>query len=315
MLRLLRRRALQAVGVTLVVSTACFVMIRTLPGDLAFRIAAGRYGYDQVDAASAEGVRAELGLDRPAWQQLLEWWAGLARLDLGTSLVTRASIADELGHALGASLHLAAVALAMGCLVGVTLGAAAAHRPGGALDKLTTLAVVGSRALPPFILGLLLILVFAVHLGVLPAAGHGQASNVALPAAALAIGLAGLFARITRDTVVQVRATEYVQFARTKGLNGRLVLTRHVLRNSGVTVVSYVGVQALILIEGVIVIESLFGWPGLGHALVHAVFWRDVPMIQATAVALALLVVVINTAVDVSTAAMDPRPRVKEVTP
>lgn len=311
--RVLRQRAVQAVGVVLLVSTACFAIVQSLPGDIGYRIAAGRYGYDQVTAASADTVRAELGLDRPAWQQLLDWLSDLVSLDLGTSLVTGADVAGELGLYFSSSLQLAAVALVLALAVGATGGALAAARPGGALDRITTFWVSGARALPPFLLGLMLILVFSVHLGVLPAAGHGEASNFVLPAATLAVGLSGLFARVTRDAVAQIRQSEYVRFAATKGLGGRLVFLRHVLRNTGVTLIAYVGVQMLILIEGVVVVESLFAWPGLGHALVHAIFWRDIPMIQATAVALALLVVVLNTVVDLGSLAIDPRPRRREV--
>ncbi|MDQ0819585.1 peptide/nickel transport system permease protein [Arthrobacter sp. V4I6] len=310
--RVLRQRAIQAAAVVLLVSTACFAIVQSLPGDIAFRIAAGRYGYDHVTAASADAVRAELGLDRPAWQQLLDWLANLLTLDLGTSLVTGAGIAGELGLYLSSSVQLAAAALALALAAGVTVGVLAAARPGGVLDRMTTLWVSAARALPPFLLGLVLILFFSVHLGVLPAAGHGQASNIVLPAATLAVGLSGLFARVTRDTVVQIRQSEYVRFAATKGLGGRLVFLRHILRNTGVTLIAYIGVQLLILIEGVVVVESLFAWPGLGHALVHAIFWRDIPMIQATALALALLVVVLNTVVDLGSLALDPRPRSRE---
>ena len=312
-LRVLRQRTGQAAAVVLLVSTACFAIVQSLPGDIAFRIAAGRYGYDQVTSASADTVRSELGLDRPAWQQLLDWLGDLAVLDLGTSLVTGSGVAGELGLHLSSSLQLAATALALALAVGATAGTLAAARPGGFLDKITTLWVSAARALPPFLLGLVLILFFSVHLGVLPAAGHGDAGNIVLPAATLAVGLAGLFARVTRDTVVEIRQSEYVRFAATKGLGERLVFLRHVLRNTGVTLIAYIGVQLLILVEGVVVVESLFAWPGLGHALVHAIFWRDIPMIQATALALALLVVALNTAVDLGSLALDPRPRRREV--
>ncbi|SDY42794.1 peptide/nickel transport system permease protein [Micromonospora pattaloongensis] len=313
--RVLARRALQAVSVTLLVSTACFVIVQNLPGDMAYRIAAGRYGYDRVTTASADAVRADLGLDAPAWQQLARWWADLAQFDLGTSLVTGGSVVHELRLPVTSSLQLAATALALAVAVGAPVGMAAAWRPGGLLDRLTTVWVAGTRALPPFLLGLLLIMLFSVHLGWLPAVGHGSASNVVLPAVTLAVGLSGLFARVTRDTVAQLRGSGFVTFAETKGLRGRAVLARHVLRNAGVTLVAYVGAQALILIEGVVVVESLFAWPGLGRTLVHAIFWRDVPVIQAAAVALALLVVLINTVVDVAGLALDPRPRWRQVVP
>ncbi len=311
--RVLVQRGVQAISVTVLVSTACFAIVQTLPGDIAMRIAAGRYGYDRVTAASADAVRAELGLDAPAWQQLLHWWADLLRLDLGTSLVTGRPVASELALPVASSLQLAAAALLLAVTVGGAVGTAAARRPGGLLDRITTVWVAGARALPPFLLGLLLIVVFSVQLGWLPAVGHGSASSIVLPAVTLAVGLSGLFARVTRDTVAQIGGSAFVAFAEMKGLGRRVVLLRHVLRNAGLTLVAYVGVQAVLLIEGVVVVESLFAWPGLGHALVHAIFWRDVPVIQAAAVVLALLVVLINTAVDLAGLALDPRPRRREV--
>lgn len=306
---LLARRAAQAVGVAVAVTLACFAVVQSLPGDIAFRIASGRYGYDQVSAASAQAVRTELGLDRPAWQQLLSWLADLARLDLGTSLVTGAPVVHELALVLPHTLALAGLSLAMAAVAGTAAGTWAAQRPGGAVDRLVDLGVATSRALPPFLLGLLLILLLSVQLRLLPAAGDGQATSIVLPALTLAVGLSGLVARIARDTVAEVLAADHVRFAETKGLSRLRVLTSHVARNSAVTLVAYLGAQAIVLVEGVLVVESLFAWPGLGHALVHAVFWRDIPVLQATALVLALLVVAINTAVDLVGLALDPRPR------
>ncbi|MFD5276431.1 ABC transporter permease [Pseudarthrobacter sp. NPDC058362] len=307
--RILVRRAAQAAGVALVVTVTCFVIVQQLPGDIAFRIAAGRYGYDKVDAATAAEIRADLNLDAPAWEQLGAWILDAVRLDFGASLVTGAPVIGELGHHLSATLQLAAVALLVSVAVGAVIGVLAARSRGGAFDRLTDTYVALVRALPPFALGLLLIIVFSVQLGWVPAAGHGEGRNIVLPALTLAIGLSGLFARVTRDTVARILQSEQVHFARTKGLAQKMVLARHVLRNAGVTLVAYVGVQILILVEGVVVVESLFAWPGLGHALVHAVFWRDIPAMQATVLALALIVVVVSTAVDLAVLALDPRTR------
>lgn len=306
---LLVRRASQAVGVAVLVATLCFLIVRQLPGDAALRIAAGRYGYELVDQQAADAVATELGLDRPAWQQLGDWLLALLRGDLGTSLVTSAPVAEEVGYYLLGTLQLGAVALLLAVVLGGALGTIAARRPGSVLDRAVDGWVASVRALPPFLLGLLLILLFSVHLGWLPAAGHGDGVNIVLPASTLAIGLSGLFARVTRDALVEVQRSEHVRFARTKGLSDRVVLLRHVLRNAGVLLVPYIGFQAVVLIEGVVVVESLFGWQGLGHALVHAVFWRDVPVLQASALVLALLVVAINTVVDVVVLWLDPRPR------
>ncbi|GGC54958.1 ABC transporter permease [Hoyosella rhizosphaerae] len=306
---ILLRRLAQAVSVAIFVSVLCFFMVRQLPGDLAYRIAAGRYGYDLVDSRSAEAVRQELGLDRPVLTQLRDWLLSVAQFDLGQSLVTARPVTSEISYYLLGTLQLTAVALTLAIAIGVAVGVFAARHPGGVVDRITDVWVAAVRALPPFLLGLLLITVFSVQLGLLPAVGHGSATSIVLPAATLAVGLSGLFARVTRDAVVEVQTSEYAQFARTKGLSERLVLVRHVARNAGVLVVPYIGAQALVLIEGVVVVESLFGWQGLGHALVHAVFWRDIPMLQATVLTLALIVVAINTVVDVTMARLDPRPR------
>ena len=310
--RILAGRAAQAVGVAVAVSVLCFLVVLRLPGDIAYRIAAGRYGYDLVDAESAAGVRSELGLDRPAWQQLGDWLADLVQLDLGRSLVTQQPVLSEVGYFLTGTLQLGAAALALATVLGGALGTLAARRPGGVVDRVTDLWVASVRALPPFLLGLLLIVVLSVQLKLLPAVGHGGSTTIVLPALTLALGLSGLVARVTRDAVVEVRRSEYVRFARTKGLTERVVLVRHVVRNAAAALVPYLGAQALILVEGVVVVESLFSWQGLGHALVHAVFWRDVPVIQATALVLALLVVAVNTLVDVVVLWLDPRPRRKE---
>lgn len=310
---LLLRRGAQGVAVALLVSTLCFAVVWQLPGDVAYRIAAGRYGHDLVDAAAADAVRAELGLDRPIWQQLLDWLGSLVRLDLGASLVSSRPVVGEVAHHLVGTLQLAGAALLLAVLLGGPLGALAARRPAGPVDRLVAAWVAAVRALPPFLLGLVLMVVVAVQLGWLPAVGHGGLDSIVLPALTLGIGLSGLVAKVTRDTVVEVQRSAYVGFARTKGLSGRVVLARHVLRNTGVVLVPYLGAQAVVLIEGVVVVESLFAWQGLGHSLVHAVFWRDVPVLQAAGLVLALLVVAVNTIVDVTVLWLDPRPRGQEV--
>lgn len=306
---LLLHRAGQAVGVAVLVSVLCFLVVLRLPGDAAYRIAAGRYGYDRVDQQAADSVRAELGLDQPAWRQLVNWLVDLVQLDFGRSLVTSRPVSTEVGYYLVGTLQLAAVALVFAVLLGGAAGVLAARRPGGLWDRLATAWVAGVRAVPSFLLGLLLVVVFSAQLGLLPAVGHGDAASIVLPALTLGIGLSGLVARVTRDVLIEVRRSDYVRFAQTKGLAERWVLLRHVVRNAGVVLVPYLGVQAVILIEGVVVVESLFAWQGLGHALVHAVFWRDVPVLQATALVLALLIVAINTVVDLVGLWLDPRPR------
>lgn len=307
--RLLLQRGLQAVLVALGVGVLTFLAMRALPGDVAHRIAAARYGYDLVDADAAAAVRAELGLDGPWPAALLRWLADLVQGRLGVSVVSGEPVWHELAHELGASAALAGATLGWVALLGLPLGIACGLRPGGRLDRLSLALAVALRALPPFALGLVLVLLFAVQLSVLPAAGHGDAASLLLPALTLALPLAASAARVVREAVAGVTASAYWQFARRQGLPVSGVLLRHGLRNAALPVVAWLGVQAVLLVEGVVIVETLFARPGLGHAMVHAVFGRDVPMIQGTALVLGLLFVAFNAAVDALCLALDPRMR------
>ncbi|SEA94624.1 ABC transporter permease [Rubrimonas cliftonensis] len=300
-------RALQALAVALLVGVSTFAMMRALPGDAAWRIAAGRYGYDNVDAAAAASVRAELGLDGPALPALLQWLGDLFRLDFGVSLVSGQPVAAELAHQLGASLQLALAAVALSLLIGPPLGVAAGLRPGGALDRALLVAATAFRATPQFLLALVLIVLVSVELGWLPAAGHGAARHVILPSLALALGLAATSARIARDATTEIAATAFWRFAEFKGLSRGQVLWRHGLRNVAVPLLTLLGLQFVTLVEGVVVVETIFGWPGIGHALVHAIFARDVPVVQGAALMLGLGFVAVNAAIDIALRRIDPR--------
>jgi peptide/nickel transport system permease protein len=233
----------------------------------------------------------------------------VARLDLGESLVTGERVTDELGVQLGHTLLLSFAALFLSLLIGPPLGLMLGLRAGSGADRAGLAAAAAIRALPPFVLGLLLILLFALGLGWLPPAGFDGLRELILPSLTLALGLAATSSRVTRDATAAVVAAPYFAFARWKGLSDRQALLRHGLRNAGVPVVAYVGMQLVWLIEGVVVVESLFAWPGVGHAMVHAIFARDIPMVQGTALVMGLMFVVLNALVDVACAAIDPRRR------
>ncbi|WDZ96754.1 ABC transporter permease [Herbaspirillum sp. WKF16] len=305
----LTHRLLQAAIVALIVGTLCFFMTRMLPGDMAYRIAAGRYGYDMVTSAAAEAVRQELGLDRPWLLALGDWWGRLLHLDLGVSQVTAQPVIVEIAHQLGPTLRLSLLAMAFSLLIGPTLGALAGLNPGGLLDRATLAISVVLRALPSFLLGLILVLIFSVRLGALPAAGHDDHGSIMLPALTLALGMAAVSCRVARDAMTKVRGSAYFAFALTKGLSLHQALARHGLRNVAAPVVAYLGVQLVYLVEGVVLVETIFAWPGIGHALVHAIFGRDVPMIQGTALVLGLMFVLFNALVDAACAFLDPRRR------
>lgn len=303
------RRALQAVLVAVLVGALCFVLVRALPGDMAFRIAASRYGYDLVDARAAEAVRAELGLDRPLLAQLGAWLMALLRGDLGVSLTSGDRVADEIRHQLGATLMLSAAAMAPAALLGPAFGLLAGLRPGGVADRAGLVLAAGLRALPSFAVGVGLMLLLASWLDWLPAGDDGTPAGIVLPALTLALGLAAASSRVARDATVAAVNAPHFRFARIKGLSPGQAVRRHVLRNAAVPVVAYLGLQFAFLVEGVVVVESLFAWPGIGHALVHAVLARDVAMVQGTVLVLALGFVALNALTDLATAMLDPRRR------
>lgn len=302
-------RVIQALMVAIVVGMASFAMMQSLPGDASYRIAAGRYGYDMMDAASAEAVRTELGLDQPQSIQLMEWFSALARFDLGKSAVTGMPVAEELKSLLGHSLLLAGAGVFVSLLIAIPVGILAGLKPNGFFDRASLFASIILRAVPAFALGVMLILAFAVHGKLLPVAGFQGPEHLILPALTLGIGLAAVSSRVVRDAVSEAMAADWHLFSRTKGLSSRLALQRHVLRNAALPVVVYVGVQLAYVIEGVVIVESIFSWPGIGHELVHAIFGRDVAMVQGTALALGLLYVVLNLMIDLMCRGIDPRGR------
>jgi peptide/nickel transport system permease protein len=307
MTRALGYRLFQAVLVALTVGVLTFIMVRALPGDMAYRIAAGRYGYDMVNTDAANMVRTELGLDQGGAKALGQWFWDLIRFDLGESVVSGEPVIDEVRHQLGHTVELSLVAVLLSLLIGPPLGILAGLRPGGVIDRGLLLVSSTLRALPHFVVGLLLIITLATGMGILPAAGHGEAENLILPALTLALGLAAVSSRVARDAMAGVAASPYYAFGRTKGLSEMQVLLRHGLRNVSVPIVTYLGVQFIYLIEGVVVVETLFAWPGIGHALVHAIFARDVPVLQGTALVMGLMFVLLNALVDLACYLIDPR--------
>jgi peptide/nickel transport system permease protein len=306
---ILLRRSLQALLVALLVGTVSFFLMRRLPGDIAYRIASGRYGYDMTTTAAADLVRAELNLDRPPWQALLLWWKGLFSFDLGVSVITGRPVSLEVFEHLGQTIRLAVTGLATASVIGIPIGTMAGLYPNGVLDRVTLGIAMVLRAIPTFVVGMLLVIVFSLRLRLLPVAGFDESGSIVLPAMTLALGLSAMIARITRDSMVPVTDTAYFEFARVKGLSDWMALTRHGLRNAAIPVLAYLGVQLAFLIEGVVVIEVLFSWPGLGHALIHALFGRDIPVIQGVVLTMSLIFVALNAAIDLACAWLDPKRR------
>ncbi len=306
MTQLLFKRLLQLLGVAWGVSTLTFLLMRSLPGDMAYRIAAGRYGMDAVDTTSADLVRAELGLDQGPFRAYLQWFSDLLTGNLGNSLVSGMPVVDELWHMLSHSFYLAMAGVVLSMLIAVPLGVATAWW-GGWFDRLMLTLSTLMRALPVFVTGLLVIILFALELQWFPVAGFGSVSHLVLPAIALGLSLAAVSNRVVHNEARKVMQSPFFEFARTKGLSNWQVLYRHGVRNLAVPVVAFMGIQLIMLVEGVVMIESLFSWPGVGHGLAHAIFARDIPVIQGAALMMGILFVLLNTAVDIACYCLDPR--------
>ncbi len=306
MTALLVRRLLQLLAVSWGVGTLTFILMRALPGDMAYRIAAGRYGMDAVDSKAAESVRAELGLDQNAFVAYWQWLTDLLSWNLGNSLVSGASVSQEIWHMLQHSVLLALAGTLLAAVIAIPLGLASAYW-GGWLDRLMLACSTAMRAVPVFVIGLLAMIVFALEWQIFPVAGFGTPAHLVLPALTLALSLAAVSNRVVHTEAKRVFDSEFFEFARTRGFTPWQAFRHHGIRNIAVPVVAFFGIQLLTLIEGVVMVESLFSWPGIGHGLAHAIFARDIPVIQGAALMMSMLFVIMNTLVDIACYYLDPR--------
>lgn len=306
-MKILRTFVLQILLVVFVVGSLTFVITHMLPGDMSYRIAAGRYGYDMVDGSAAELVRQEMGLDQPIVTSYLNWLVDLATWDLGVSLVSGSPITSILAHEFGNTLSLALVAIMVTAILGPALGIFITLSKSKFAEGIAVTMAVATRSVPAYVIGIILIVLLSVQLGLLPAAGCSSAVHYILPALTLAIPLSAVSCRLTSESLKTVMASDYYEFSQLKGLNALQSLVRHGLRNMAIPVIAFHGVQLIYLVEGLVIVETLFAWPGIGHSMVHAVFSRDVPMIQGTAMALALTFVCLNTLLDIVYRLIDPR--------
>jgi len=303
---MLFKRLLQLITVIWGVGTLTFILMRSLPGDMAYRIAASRYGQDNVDSQAAVLVREELKLDQSALTAYWHWLTDLMQLKLGDSLVSGLPVMDSIQHMLGHSLLLAFAGLFVSILISVPLGLLSAWR-GNPLDSVLMGLSSMIRAMPVFVLGVLFVLLFALHLNWFPVAGFGSPAYLVLPAITLALSLAAISNRVVRDSAKTTFQSAFYQFSQVKGLSLWQTFRRHGARNIALPVVAFFGIQLVSMIEGIVMIESLFSWPGIGHGLAHAIFARDIPVIQGSALMMGILFVLLNTLVDIICLWIDPR--------
>ncbi|HWK29556.1 MAG TPA: ABC transporter permease [Solirubrobacter sp.] len=299
----IRRLGLSAI-VVVGVSIAVFMMLRLVPGDpVSVMLSQGSTAQD------AAALKHELGLDRSVFAQYERYAGNALTGDLGTSIRLHEPVARLIGQRLPATLELTVASLALATALGVLFGTLSAVRHGRLTDHLVRVGSLAGVSLPSFWLGLMLILLFGVELGVLPIAGRDGLASLVLPAVTLAMVPLGIITRMVRSSVLDALREDYIRTARAKGLGAARTLFGHALRNSLIPLVTVVGVQFGTLLGGAIIVETVFAWPGVGSLLIDAVSARDFPLVQGIILMIALGFVLVNLAVDLLYAVLDPRIR------
>ena len=290
--------------VTLVVAVTLAFLLGRLAGDPVANLLGPLAPRDQVEAK-----RIELGLDRALPVQLVSAFGDLAQGDLGMSLRYNRSNWDIILSRFPASMQLAGAAIAIAIIVGIPIGIMAALRENTLLDRVLMSAAVLGQSLPLYWLGMLLVLLFSIRLGWLPAAQSGTWRHLILPALTLSTLPVARIARLTRSSVSKVLGEDYITAARARGLNERRVIVVHTIRNAALPVVTLIGLQIGGLLSGVVTIEVVFAWPGLGTLAVDAVSFRDFVLVQAIVIFGAMVFVTVNLLVDILYGIIDPRIR------
>jgi ABC-type dipeptide/oligopeptide/nickel transport system permease component len=277
-------------------------MARLLPGDPA-RVIAGVLASPE----DVEHVRKSMGLDQPLLVQYGYFLSSLIRLNLGTSAHTGAPVVEEIASRLPYTVGLALVALAIALTIGLLAGVAAAVSRNTVLDLLISSFSVFGVSMPVYWLGLMMIILFAINLHLLPAAGADEPTSIIMPAITLALFSLALIARMTRSSMLEVLGQDFVRTARAKGAPFRSVVFRHALRNALLPIMTVVGLQFGALLGGAVVTETVFAWPGVGRLLIDSIFFRDYPVVQGLVLMFGTTFVVINLLVDLLYAYVDPR--------
>ncbi|QEI07872.1 ABC transporter permease [Pigmentiphaga aceris] len=312
MLNFLGKRLLATLPVLLVVAIAVFMIIRLTPGDPAAII-----GGDSATTEDLNRIRMQLGLTEPLWTQFAIWARGVITGDFGFSYFLNKPVSTLILQRMEPTLCLAAGTLLMAVLISLPLGTLSAWRMGGWLDRIVMGFSVTGFSVPVFVIGYILIYVFALELRWFPVQGYSRiadgigpwAIKLLLPCLTLAVTYVALLSRVTRAAVSEALTEDYIRTARAKGVTEWTVLGHHALRNAAVPVVTVIGMSAAMLMGGVVVTETVFAIPGLGQLTVDAVLSRDFPVLQGVVLFFALVYVLLNLLVDLSYLILDPRIR------
>jgi peptide/nickel transport system permease protein len=312
MLSFIFRRVLATLPVMLVVAVFVFLMLRLTPADPAAIIAG-----DNANAEQVAQIRKQLGLDQPILTQFFIWVGKILRGDLGESFFFKKTVVDLIADRIEPTLSLSLFTIVIAVLIAVPLGVIAARTQGSWIDRTIMGFSVLGFSVPVFVIGYMLIYIFAIELNWLPVQGYqrlaqgvgGWFQRLILPAITLSVVYIALIARMTRTSVLEVLSEDYIRTARAKGQVERKVLFRHALRNAAVPIVTVIGIGIALLIGGVVVTESVYTIPGLGRLTVDAVLARDYPVIQAVILLFSFVYVLINLMVDIIYTLLDPRIR------
>ncbi|WP_436711574.1 nickel ABC transporter permease [Brevibacillus formosus] len=296
------KRLLSGIIVLFGLSVFTFLLIHLIPGDPVRIMLGQRATVEQI-----ESLRGELGLNKPLVVQYLDYASGVLKGDLGTSLKTGRPVSTEIADRFPATAKMAVASLVVAVVIGIGLGVLAAKYKDTPIDgAIMTFSTFG-MSIPGFWLGLLVILVFSVHLGWFPIAGGTGIKDMVLPAFTLGTLMATALSRITRAGMVEVLSNDYIRTARAKGMNERIVLLRHAFRNVMIPIVAVIGLELAGLLGGAVIIEQVFGWPGVGTLAIQAISSRDFPMIQGTTLFIGAVYVLVVILIDVLYAILDPR--------
>ncbi len=312
MIQYLQGRFLALLLILLVMSVIAFSFVHLTPGDPVEAMLG-----TEVDAATKQAVRHDLGLDRPLLAQYVGWINRALRGDLGTSIRTHQRVSGMLAEKLPVTLELTLAASIVGVVIALPAGVVAAVRRNSAADLAAMGVALGGVSIPSFWLGVMLILLFALHWRVFPSIGYVPLTrdpaealrHLVLPAFTLGLGLAGALTRMVRSGVLEELGHEYVRTAKAKGLRFSAVINHHILRNALLPAVTVLGVQISVLLGGAVITEQIFAWPGVGQLAVQAVLSRDYTVLQGTILVVAALTTLVQLVVDIVYALMDPRIR------
>jgi peptide/nickel transport system permease protein len=310
--RYLAKRVLLTIPILLGVSVLTFSLVKLLPGNAIDYIL-------QFQDASPElraQLEAQYNLDEPVWTQYLLWLGDALTLDFGESVISNRSVSGAILGRLPQTLALGVFGFLIAVTIGIPLGVLSAVKKGEAADEVSRVAALMGIATPNFWLGLMLLLVFSVQLDLFrvippdaPLLSTGMFKFMILPAITLGTASSALLMRLTRSSMVEQLNKEYVKMARAKGLSERTVIVKHVLRNSLISVVTVAALQVAFLVDGAVVVEQVFSWPGVGRLLIQSILQRDFPIIQAVVLLIATTIVFANLAADIVYSWLDPRIR------